>query len=313
MKKVFLHAIKKLNSIVDFRQKSIKNELTSAHREVNGTKISLIPPDGFTRASNFSGFQQIESGSSIMVLNIPEAFLSISKGLNNQALLSKGMVLKKIKKLTLNNLPAILLKAEQNANSNIYIKYMLAFGTQKESILINGVFPKNIKGLDKLLKKSLLSTVYNSNKKINPFDTADFEISTEGTDIVFAKSVSNSLMFSRDGKIPSESKDNLLLIIGKAFSKIDIEDKKLFAINRIKQLPIEIKEIISTEPIEIDNIKGYEVIADGCNFKTEEKVKAYQVILFSDSLYYMMYGSSESDFDNNIEVFKKVVKTFRRK
>ncbi|WP_424003650.1 hypothetical protein [Maribacter sp. IgM3_T14_3] len=313
MKKIILLAITIINSVVLFSQNDINNQLSTEHKSVDGTKISIVPPNGFTTASNFLGFQQTQSGSSIMVLDIPGPFSEVSKGLTKEGLLSQGMTLKETHKLTLNSLPAVLLKAEQNAYGNIYTKYILAFGTEEESILINGTFPQNIEDLNEVLKKALLSTVYDSNKKINPFDTVDFEISTDGTDIVFAKNISNSLIFNRDGKIPSETKDKVSLIIVKAFSNVDIMDKKLFAMNRIRQLPIVIKKIISTEPIEIDGINGYEIIADGSDKKTGNKEKAYQVILFSDSLYYLIFGSSQADFDNNIELFKKLAKTFKRK
>ena len=313
MKKIILLALTIIHSVVLFGQNDINNQLTTEHKAVDGTKISIVPPNGFTTASNFLGFQQSQSGSSIMVLDIPAPFSEASKGLNKDGLLSQGMTLKESQKLTLNDLPAILIKAEQNAYGNVYTKYILAFGTEEETILINGTFPQNIEDLNEVLKKSLLTTVYDSNKKINPFDTVDFEISTEGTDIVFAKSVSNSLIFNRDGKIPSEAKDNASLIIAKAFSKVNILYKKLFAMNRIRQLPIEIDKIISTEPIEIDGIKDYEIVADGSDKKTGDKEKAYQVILFSDSLYYLIFGSSQSDFDNNIELFRKLAKTFKRK
>lgn len=313
MKKKYFLAIAIINSIAVFSQSDVNNSLTSEHKDVNGTKISIVPPEGFKTSSNFLGFQQTQSGSSIMVLDIPGPFSEVSKGLTKEGLLSQGMALKEIEKLTLNNLPAILLKAEQNAYGNIYTKYILAFGTEKESILINGTFPQNLEDLNNVLKKSLLSTVYDSSKKVNPFDTVDFEISTNGTGIVFAKSVSNSLIFNRDGKIPSESNDKASLIMVKAFSKIDIDDKKLFAMNRIRQLPVEIEKIISTEPIEIDGITGYEIVADGKDKKTGDKEKVYQVILFSDSLYYMLFASSQSDFDKNIILFRKLAKTFKRK
>tara|TARA_R110002050_G_scaffold125566_1_gene245302 strand:+ start:267 stop:1208 length:942 start_codon:yes stop_codon:yes gene_type:complete len=313
MKKTFLLVITLLNYFVVFCQSTINNELTTEHKAVNGTKISIIPPNGFTEASNFLGFEQNIKGSSIMVLNIPGPFSEVSKGLTEEGLISQGMTLKEMEKISFNNLPAIFLKAEQSAYGNIYTKYILVFGTEKESILINGSFPENLTDFNELVKESVLSSVYDTGKVIDPYETVDFEISTDGTDFVFASSISNTLIFNRDGEIPSESKDNASLIIVKSFSNVDIMDKKLFAINRIKLLPIEIEKITSTELIEVNGISGYEIVADGKDKKTGVKEKAYQVILFNDSVYYMLFGSSESDFDNNIELFRKLVKTFKLK
>ena len=78
-------------------------------------------------------------------------------------------------------------------------------------------------------------------------------------------------------------------------------------------MTIEISKIESTQQITIDNISGYEIIAIGKDKKTGNPEKSYQVILFSDSLYYIFYGSTNQDFDNNINELKKAVKTFNRK
>ena len=51
-------------------QIKIVNKLTADYQNVEGTKISLIPPAGFTKGVNFLGFQEEASGSSIMVLNL---------------------------------------------------------------------------------------------------------------------------------------------------------------------------------------------------------------------------------------------------
>ncbi len=313
MKKIFLLAIGIIQSMIVSCQESISNELTADHLAVKGTKVSLVPPDGFIGAANFLGFQQTQSGSSILVLDIPGPFTEVSSAFTDEGLLSQGMVLKDKTELTLNNLPALLLRAEQSARGVTYTKYILAFGSEKESILINAAFPADLVEMDDVVKNSLLSTFYEPDRIIDPFETVDFEISTEGSPLVFAKSVSNSLIFNHDGKVPTESTDKASFIVGKAFYEITVEDKKLFALNRMKQLPIEVDDVIAIEPVEIDEISGYEIVADVKNKTDGAKKRVYQVILYSDNLYYILLGSAESDFENNIESFRNLAKTFKRK
>ncbi|MBI1316854.1 hypothetical protein GC167_08375 [bacterium] len=57
-------------SLTVWGQNKIENKLSDEHKNIKGTKISLIPPKGFTDGLNFLGLQQTESGSSIMVLDI---------------------------------------------------------------------------------------------------------------------------------------------------------------------------------------------------------------------------------------------------
>jgi len=302
-----------LNLTLALGQKITSNTLTANHQNIIGTKVSLVAPKGFHKAANFLGLQQDQSGATIMVVNIPGPFSEVTKGLTKQGFLSQGVVVKEIENITLNNLPAILVTGEQNAHGQIYTKFVLAFGTNKETIMINGASPNNLKEIGEEIKASLLTTYYAADKKINPLEIVDFEINLKESKLTFANSMGNALIFNVDGKIPTQLPDKTSLLITKAFSKVTIADQKLFSLNRIKQLPIDILKINSTEKINLDNISGYEILADGKNKKSGELEKVYQVVLFSDSLYYLIIGTTNRDYEKNIAEIKKVTKTFKRK
>lgn len=313
MKQILFFTIFFLTFSTIFGQTKTTNTLTGEHINIEGTKISLIPPDGFIKATNFLGLQQNQSGSTIMVLDIPGPFSETSKAMTKEGFLSQGIEVKEIENFTLNNLPAIFITGEQNAYGNIYIKYVLCFGTENETIMINGATPNNLKEIANAVKSSILTSFYEADKKINPFDVVDYSIDLTKSKLQFAKSASNSLIFTTDGIIPTKSTDKTSLIIAKSFSKTDIEDRKSFCLNRLKQLPVEITKIETTTQISIDGISGYEIIALGKDKKTSAEEKMCQVILFSDNLYYIFYGSTNQDFDSNIKEIKSVIMTFKRK
>jgi len=296
-------------SLTLFGQPKIENKLTEEHQNIKGTKISLIPPKGFTDALNFLGLQQTESGSSIMILDFPGPYSETSAAISKENLLSKGIEVSKIEKLIINGLPAIFVTGTQNAYGNIYTKYVLVFGTETETIMINGISPKNLKQIGKEIKKSMLTVYYEADKKINPFETLDYTIDVSETKLKFESSSMNSLMFSVDG----QSSDKTSLIVTKSFSQITQEDKKLFAINRLKQTPYKIENIEYVNEITIDGIFGYEIYAKGKYEKSSETEYIYQVILFSDKLYYVFFGTTNDETNKSIEEVKKAVKTFKRK
>jgi hypothetical protein len=300
-------------SLTVWGQKKIENKLTDQHQNIKGTKVSVIPPKGFTDGLNFLGLQQTESGSSIMILDIPGPYSETSKGITTENMLSKGVEMKKIETLTINGLPAIFATGTQNAYGNIYTKFILVFGTDNETIMINGVYPENLKKVGDEIKKSMLTVYYEPDKKINPFEALDYSIDISETKLKFGKSMSNSLIFSVDGQVPTASNDKTNLIVAKSFSQITAEDKKLFCINRLKQTPIEIENIEYTNEITIDGISGYEIYAKGKNKKSSETENIYQVILFSDKLYYILFGTTNDETDKSIEDIKKAIETFRRK
>src|SRR5688572_5019762 len=300
-------------SLTTFGQKKIENKLTEEHQNIKGTKISLIPPKGFTEGLNFLGLQQTESGSSIMILDIPGPYSETSAGINKENLLSKGVEVSKIEKLIINELPAIFVTGTQNSNGNIYTKYILVFGTDNETIIINGVFSENLKKIGDEIKKSMLTVYYDADKKINPFDAIDYTIDVSETKLKFGKSMSNALIYSVDGKVPTSSSDKTNLIVVKSFSQITQEDKKLFSINRLKKTPIEIESTQYTNEITIDGISGYEIYAKGKSKNSSEIENIYQVTLFSDNFYYILFGTTNDETDKSIEEIKKAIKTFKRK
>lgn len=299
--------------LTTYCQKKIENTLTDEHQNIKGTKISLIPPKGFIDGLNFLGLQQTESGSSIMIHEIPGPYSETSAGINKENLLSKGIEVSKTENLTINGLPSIYVTGTQNANGIVYTKFIMVFGTEKETIIMNGVYPENLRKIGDEIKKSMLTAVYEADKKINPFEALDYTIDVSETKLKFGKSISNSLIFSVDGQVPTASSDKTNLIVAKSFSEISLEDKKLFSINRLKQTPIEIANIVYTNEITIDEISGYEIYANGKNKKSGKTENIYQVILFSDNLYYILLGTTNDETELSIEEIKKAVKTFKRK
>jgi hypothetical protein len=294
-------------------QKKIENKLTEMHQNINGTKISLIPPKEFTKGLNFLGLQQTESGSTIMILNIPGPYSEISKGITKENMLTKGVEVQKIENMTMNEMPALFVTASQNAYGKIYKKYSLIFGTDSETIMINGVFPENLKKVDEDIKKSILTVLYETNKIIDPFEAIDYTIDVSETKLKFGKNMSNSLIFSVDGQVPTTSSDKTLLIVAKSFSEITTEDKNLFCIKRLKQTSIKIEKIEYSKEISIDGISGYEIFAIGKDEKSGETENIYQVILFNDNIYYILFGTTNDETEKSIEELKKAVKTFKRK
>jgi hypothetical protein len=302
-----------LFSLTVFSQTSINNKQSEKHKNINGTKISLIPPQGFISAQNFIGLQQAESGSSIMVLDIPGPYSEISAGLNAENLLSNGVEVSLIEPLTINELPGMLITGKQRAYGSTYSKYILVFGNESETIMLNGIFPENMKKFGAEIKKSILSVIYDAGMKLDPFAVLDYTIDVSETKLKFAASSSGSLIFTVDGKIPTASEDKTNLIVTKSFNTVTPDDKKQFCINRIKKTPVDIQTIEYTNEISVDGMNGYEIYAKAKSKNTDTPENIYQVILFSDDLYYILISTSNDETPESINEAKKAINTLKRK
>lgn len=296
-----------------YSQDVIDNIVTKEHENIAGTKVSLIPPNGFTTANNFSGFQQNESGSSIMVVEMPSSFFELKNAFTKEALLSKGIELEEIKELKINDLSAILITGSQSSNGTLFSKVILVLGNDKEVILINCAYPNDLQEIGVEITNSILSVIHVADLEVDPLDGIDFSVNTDSTDLILAKSIANSFIYTLDGKFPTESRSKANLIIAKSHSEVSINDRKLLVLNRIKQTPFDIIEIDSTIALSIDGISGYEVYAKGVSQTSGLEYRLYQVILFSDHMYYIFFGSTAPEDKKTLEEMKHIVKSFERK
>ena len=284
---------------------------TENRMTVSGTKCSMIPPEGFVAASTFSGFQQVASGASIMINEIPAPYQSIIEGFTKEAMKAKGMTLVRKETIDFNNSTATLMNVTQPANGTTYIKQMLVFGDEKVTVLVNGIYPESAKNLESSMKEALLSTVYTAEQNENPLDAATFTVDVEGTDLKLVKYMSGSLLYSVDGNMPTETPT---LIVGNSIAKVSPENRQKYAEERLRKLPRGESTLIKeTNEITIDSLNGVEFIAEGID-KNENKIFIYMVMLYNESGdYYIIVGQAKDDREKYGETFKKIAKTFKRK
>lgn len=303
-----------ITTLTVYGQNAIENKLTDAHQDIKQTKISLIPPTGFSVGQDFIGFQQNDFDSRIMVLDFPEPYSMTSEVITNQILTNKDIEVKKIEDITINGLQAVLITMIQKNGNNIYAKFVLILGTKEESVVLIGVSPSNLKEISAEIRKSILTVFYDENRTLDPFASLNYAIDVKGTKLKFAKKTSDSRLFNVDGKIPTGSTDKTFLTVAQIFSSVVEKDKKLLSINLTKQLPYEIEKIEYTNEIKIGGLSGYETFARVKKTKTEDPECIYQVILFNDTLYNMCFlGMTNDKTDKSIDDIKKAILTFKQK
>jgi len=296
-------------------QRELNNIKTDKHQHVEGSNLFLIPPPGFAEATNFQGFLQESSGASIMVIEIPGPFSESTKGFTEEGLKSQGVVLNKREEVKVNGYQGLFITAEQLAYGVNYSKYILVFGDEQNSFMVNGAYPKKVQELKSDMLEAIYSVVYESDMVVDPLSSVPFSLVTDNTKLKFATNMGGSLLYTVDGKVPTASEDKTSFIAGLSISNVQSPDRKLTAMTRIKQLPysnLVIDEADIAE-IEVDGISGYEIHGEGVAKSSGEKELVYQVMLFDSNGYYIMVGSTKSDFKQNLELFKQIARTFRRK
>ncbi|WP_299704017.1 hypothetical protein [uncultured Pontibacter sp.] len=313
IKKIKLTTLLLSISLIGFGQSPPK-EKSENHIQIKGTNIFMIPPFSFEPSSNFKGFQNSKDQTTmIMVMEIPGPYSEVSKGFNSEMLKTKGMELKSLKKVKVADYDGLLIELDQSANGLIFSKQILIYGNNKSSTLINGVYQKDSLQLGKRIEESILTTFVDSELESNPREALNYKLDENAGSLKFHSVIGNGMLFNRDLKTPTESVDKATLITDKSFSNIEISNKKLFCISRLKKYPEDYSVITSKgiNEIVLDDLKGFELFAKNNDRESEEM---YQVILFDDNGgYYLLVGTYLAGSKNAITDIRKVIETFKRK
>ncbi|WP_285055388.1 hypothetical protein [Pedobacter ginsengisoli] len=284
---------------------------TAAHKQVPGTKCSLVPPAGFVPATSFNGFQHNESGSSIMITQMAGPYSKIVAGFVPENLAKQGMTMAKKEVVDFNGNKALSIKLSQKANGMDYLKEMLVIGNESTTVMVIGTYPETSKNMEATIHKALFSTVYDEKKNDDPVAAANFTIDVTGSDFKIDKTMSGMVIYKMDDEIPSKKPT---LLAGQSIGKVISTDLKQYAINRVKKLPdLQQAEIKAANPITIDGLSGYEIVALNKN-KDDVAEQTYVAMLFKpDNGYFIIVGKAQADLEMNLNLFKKIASTFKQK
>ncbi len=280
------------------------------HEHIPGTKCSIIPPAGFVAIPNFSGFQQEETQSTIMVTQLAGPYHKIVAGLLPENLARQSMTLVSKEILDYNGTEATSVKVSQKANGLIYLKEMLVFGYDSITVMAVGTYPESYKRVEGIVHQALFTTIYNSQQDDDPLAAARFTIDVMGSGFKLDRSVSGLISYKMDDLQPTKKPT---LVAAESVGKVAFADLKQYSIGRLKQLPghmqAQIKEV---NPITIDDLDGYEIIA--YNRRGSIMEQTYQVMLFNeDKGYFIMAGQARDNHESNLALFRKITATFKRK
>lgn len=291
--------------------KEIKNALSKDHERLGNSSVLLVAPENFASVKGLNGIMQESSNTSIIVLEIPGSLESTSRMFGANAMREKNINVRVEEELMINDYPGYYIEAEQATPTSVYKKYMLSFGVDSVTVILNASFPKSKEdSIGALIKKSIFSVVYRKFVGGTSTGVANYDLDLSGSPFKLARSASNSQVFTTDGKMPTENPDKTALLSSRSEGRLEFRNKIEFANDRLKQLPgiINLK-IEHTEEKTVNGLSAVELVAYAEDRYTKEKKLIYQLMFFKDYTYYLVIGTCSGNFEPNLEQFKKVAHT----
>jgi hypothetical protein len=290
----------------------------TAHAEpqasVKGTHVMVVPPAGFEMAERFPGYMSEETGSSVMVSELPAPFDAVAKGLNEAGFRKQGMALLTMEETSYGAYKGVLASASQSARGVDFLKWLAVFGDEQTTYLVTASFPREAESeLSELLKNTVMGARVITAAS-DPFGALTFRVIPAG-DMKITKVIGNNMLLSKGGVFPAKGAETPVMVIGASASKgLEIPDRKLFAAERMQKISsLENFHQNSTEPIRIDGLDGFESLGVATDVESGSAVEVYQVILFDEDGYYVIHGiTSEQVGAAQLPIFRQIAGSFTK-
>lgn len=263
-------------------------------RPVRGTHVSLVPPEGFVEATRFSGFQKNATGSSILVTELPAGFNTVSQAFEAGAMASKGMKLLEKEAVPLQSQgqggKALLVHVEQESAGTAFRKWMLALGDDKGTALVTATFQKELEASESApLKAAVLTARRDLSTEAPPVEPLFTLQQTPG--LKRAHQVQNAVLYTPDGKLEGHAPEEPLLVVAPSIGDPGALDVKAFSEKRLR-LTAGVMDVVveSGAPLEVDGMKGYELVARATDSKRGTPLVLHQVLLLEEGGYFILQG-----------------------
>jgi hypothetical protein len=300
-----------------YPQDAINNytEPTPEHINIEGTNIYMIAPPFFLPSNDFKGFQDpTDMQSMIMVVEMPAPFAAMERGMTAEALAAQGMELTSKVNILVGKMPGMLLEANHPVSDVVFKKYILVYGSESKTVMINGGFLEENIELDERIRTSLMSTFVDETMEVDPRESIKYTVDESAGNLQFVGSQAGGLVFTRDGKQPPQSKERTVLAISQSYGKgAPITDQKNYAVKRMERLPykFELDEEQGVKEVTIDELEGYEV--HGKSTELENRSMCFTMLYTEDMTgYYVLIGQYTSGDTKALEDLQKVTRTFKR-
>jgi hypothetical protein len=267
----------------------------AALSKVPGTAVQLAPPEGFQASQLFLGFEQQQTGASILVTEMPIPKAEVPKVLGKlnsaEALGSRGMNLIESKEIVISGIPGKLLLVSQSNRGVDFLKWVMVLAEGDRVLIVTAAFPEaEAAKLKEPLRQSVIGLTWSPGQPAQLLEGLPFTFQPAG-DLKVSARVSNNVVLTRNGMKAPIPASEPLLILGSSFDTVRVRDVEKFSRMRLKTLP-QVRGLteVSGNAKTISGHPAFELVARGYDRKTNTPLTLYQVILATKRTYYILEG-----------------------
>jgi hypothetical protein len=288
----------------------ITNTKTSKHINIPGTRLYIIPPPNFKVASTFIGLQKGET-SMFNIYDLVGGNINTNAATFTKAEFERqGAKVFDFKEIKVDGFPGKYIHMEGDASAEAY---SIVFGDTTFTTMIMTIYPVGDEKTGNEIINSLNTIYYDKNKKIDPFETANFTLDDKVSKFKFFQYNANLFVYTVGGTENKEDKDAPVILVSQ-FPKDNSLTAKSIAemmISKAQQYGLTNPELKNTTT---DKINGYETYQTEVHGQVQGKPNLlFYCVLTKGDKAIALQGISKKDNQANVEDFKKLANTVRIK
>lgn len=286
---------------------------------VPGTAVQIAPPEGFQPSKLFLGFEQEQTGASILVTELPIPKAEVPKVLEKlnsaEALGSRGMQLIESKETIISGIPGKLLLVSQSNQGVDFLKWVMVVTEGDRVLIVTAPFPKSEAAtLKEPLRQTVVGLTWTPSQPAPQLEGLPFTFKPAG-DLQVSTRFSSNVALTPNGVQPPIPASQPLLVLGSAYQAVQLPDIAKFSRKRLKAMP-EVRELIevSSRSETISGNPAFELVAQGFDRKTNTPLTVYQVIIKTEKTYYIVQGLvPNAKAQKYLPIFRDVANSFMPK
>lgn len=261
-----------------------------------GSAVGIVPPEGMTESGTFSGFEDRETGASLLMADMPpEAYAQIELGFTDAALASKGIAVESRGPFPIAGGKGLLVIGTQAAGHVKVRKWVLLAGNDYATALLTLQVPEEKAAAfsDAAVRAALATLAF------RPLDemvaALPFTLSNlAGFKVMRTLGGISALLV--DAEAPEDAKDKAFALVAMGAGAPRDEERRQFALRAlsviagVKELRIE-----RAEPLRITGLPGYEVMATAIDARTDTPVKVVQWLRFGGGAHLRIVGVAPAE------------------
>jgi hypothetical protein len=315
MQKVFFSVL--LLSLISCAQRSkdtisavIDNSRTNKHVNIPGTRLYIFPPADFSVAKTFVGLQKGETSSVNIFDLVGGNFNTNAAKFSRDGFEREGIKVFDYQEISVSGFSAKFVSMQGDMASRTY---GLVFGDTTFSTMIMAVYPASDEATGADIVESLNTIWYDKEKKIDPFETANFTLDENASKFKFFQFNAGFHVYKIDGVEHKEDKDEPMLMVMQ-FPRDQASNLESIAetmIGKMGQYGLSNPRIEISPIQKLNGYDAYEAVVYG---EIEgNKSLIYYCIVARDDIAIVLQGIAKKDMDTNLQEFKKLANTIKLK